>query len=372
MRIIFTTRVVPHYRIPLYEEIQRRGHSLTVVHYAPRDTSGKVVSVVELPFPTRRFVSILPFALERQGLYYSPTYVDWVIQQRADLYVMEGESNFLANLAIIPYLWQDGRPYVWHTLGRLPEQSRPSSKRRLLMPLLQDLRTRAQRVVTYSSHGRQALIEEGQSADRTFVAHNALSLPPGYDAASHEDRADELVRVLGWEQYFRLGYVGALRASKHPVRLVDAAAEVQARSGIPVGVIYVGDGPEDSAIRSQAKARGVAVHFAGRQLDASYTYIKATHFIVVPGLGGLAINHAMMAGRPVVAGPADGTERDLIVEGVTGHYLPTSTPARIADVLIPYATDVIRASRLGANAHRHVNAIATIPHLVDVLLGSPS
>lgn len=60
------------------------------------------------------------------------------------------------------------------------------------------------------------------------------------------------------------------------------------------------------------------VRFFGRIVDGVGAYFAAADVVVLPGIGGLALNEAMFWGRPCVVSVADGTEDDLVIDGVTG------------------------------------------------------
>ena len=91
---------------------------------------------------------------------------------------------------------------------------------------------------------------------------------------------------------------------------------------------------------------------------------------MLPGLGGLAINHAMMLGRPVICGRADGTEQDLVIDGETGFYLEPLDETSLANILVLLARDPTRAKHLGRRAREHVNETATVEKMVERLMGN--
>lgn len=113
----------------------------------------------------------------------------------------------------------------------------------------------------------------------------------------------------------RILYMGRLSPRKGP-DLVISAAEILARSGIPVDLTLVGDtfpGYEwfGDQLRAQASAApaGVTVRFAGFQPDV-WSYVAATDVVVVPSridepFGNTAVE-AVLGMRPVIVADTSG------------------------------------------------------------------
>jgi glycosyltransferase involved in cell wall biosynthesis len=104
--------------------------------------------------------------------------------------------------------------------------------------------------------------------------------------------------------------------------LIDALHSLD-RSGHPVALILVGDGPERTALQSQAANLGVRVHFEGACYDERRIaeLISASTVTVAPGKVGLTAMHSMVYGVPVIThSDADDQmpEWEAIIPGVTG------------------------------------------------------
>jgi glycosyltransferase involved in cell wall biosynthesis len=104
--------------------------------------------------------------------------------------------------------------------------------------------------------------------------------------------------------------------------LIDAIGSLD-RTGHSVALILVGDGPERTALQSQAARLGVRVHFEGPCYDEHRLaeLIGASTVTVAPGKVGLTAMHSMVYGVPVIThGDADDQmpEWEAIIPGVTG------------------------------------------------------
>ncbi|WP_174298395.1 glycosyltransferase family 4 protein [Sphingomonas bacterium] len=101
---------------------------------------------------------------------------------------------------------------------------------------------------------------------------------------------------------------------------IDAIARLP-EAGRP-GLLVVGSGPLEEALRARARACGVATHFAGfRQADALADYYFAADALVLSSRDdpwGLVVNEAMSAGLPVIVSDACGAASDLVHDGSNG------------------------------------------------------
>ncbi len=366
--VLFVTRVLADYREPVFRGVLRRGYRVGLLHFRNRRMK-KVASFTSKAFSSFEYANHLPALLERYGYFFNIWAVVKAARIPASLVVLEGESNFLVNLLLVPLLLLKRTPYVWWTLGSIPGRKKKTFKRRMMLPLLRLFLKKSDHVATYSSFGRDYLMAEGVPSDKIVIAHNAL----GGNVLDNEPECRELaaglVRQLRWGDRLRVAYIGALLREKRPSDLVRAAARFQELGGRGIGLIFVGDGPEKERTAALSRRLDVDALFAGRQTDRAGAYLLASHVVVVPGLGGLAINHAMMFGRPVIAGRADGTERDLVVHGRTGFLLDPLTPESLASCLDGVSGQPDKLLEMGEAAREHVFATATIDGLVAGLLG---
>jgi glycosyltransferase involved in cell wall biosynthesis len=365
--LVLVQRVLTDYRVPVLEEGLRRGHRVMVIDHYERGL-GKITATKTFRGERRRFRNWLPPFLERRGFFFNAFLPFFTASQRADVFILEGESNFLENLILVPLLILMRKPYVWYTLGK-PTQKEMTWRRRLTHPLLVFFLNRSKRVACYSSSGRDYVIHRGARADRVVVAQNALCPRAVLSHLQENERAAAaLIVEHGWCDRLRLVYVGALTAAKRPQLLIEAAAAVQQRTGRSPVLLLVGDGPENHVCRELARRLGVDAHFWGqRPLAETGRYILAGHAVVLPGLGGLAINHAMMHGRMVICGKADGTETDLVLDRKTGRLLPRMDCQMLADCLAELDRDRTVAADWGKAAREHVTKIASIAALFESL-----
>jgi glycosyltransferase involved in cell wall biosynthesis len=90
---------------------------------------------------------------------------------------------------------------------------------------------------------------------------------------------------------------------------------------------------------------------------------------VLPGLGGLAINDAMMCGKPVICGEADGTEKDLIIDGTTGYLLHSQDDSIVNEIIQKLELVLTTKALLGVEGAivKHYIETASFTHMIDML-----
>ena len=123
--------------------------------------------------------------------------------------------------------------------------------------------------------------------------------------------------------------------------------------------------------------------FAGEVIDDVGAYFIMADIFVLPGLGGLAINQAMAYGLPVVCAEGDGTEKDLVVPGVTGLFFRRDDAPDLTNKIqsllffrrddAPDLTNKIQSllsdpdnvRRMGTLARQHVYKVASMSCMLD-------
>jgi glycosyltransferase involved in cell wall biosynthesis len=324
-------------------------------------------------FPHRTFDNWLPGFLERKWeVMFNPQIALAAANSGARLVILEGEGNILNNFLMTALLRARGVPYIWWTMGQLPYR-KISWRRKLLAPVIDVLTRCALKMVVYSTWAKRFYISQGYPAGRISVVQNMLAPEFVFGHRTEcEVLSEKLIEQLGWRDHLRLIYIGALIPSKSPDLLIRAVARAQRKTNRKIGLFFVGEGPSRAACEALAADLQVETHFAGKQYELGSAYLMAAQVMCLPGLGGLAINHAMMLGRTVICGPADGTEADLVIDGKTGYYLLPMTEEGMADKVAFLADHPETVAALGQKALSHVNSVATIARFIaNLFTGTP-
>jgi phosphatidyl-myo-inositol alpha-mannosyltransferase len=121
-------------------------------------------------------------------------------------------------------------------------------------------------------------------------------------------------------------FLGRLEARKGAMKLLQAYAGLR-RSGLPVRLLFAGDGPERAALERFVRDRGVAdVVFLGRieQADVACCYATCDIFcapsLYAEGFG-IVLAEAMASGKPIVAASNAGYR--TVLHGEAANFLAT-------------------------------------------------
>ncbi|WP_146075854.1 glycosyltransferase family 4 protein, partial [Vibrio jasicida] len=243
-----------------------------------------------------------------------------LLRDKPDVVITEGEINFINNFSIFLYCKVFGKKYVWWSLGKVRTR-RKNVINTVLDPFVDFLLDNCSCVMARNTLAKRFYVEEKKfDESRVIVAPNSMNhhkegyLDIGKKAELLEHKKSSTVML----------YVGALTELKRPKDLLySMEALLKIHPNLNLKLWIVGGGPERDNLEKLAKDLGINkyVDFFGKVFDGVGAYFELSDFVVVPGLGGLVINHAMIYGKPVISRLADGTELDLIEDGSTGYIV---------------------------------------------------
>lgn len=161
----------------------------------------------------------------------------------------------------------------------------------------------------------------GVPADRIALAPHAIDTQRFADpSGAHTLRATQWRHELGIPAGSRvILFAGKFQPKKDPLSLLAAFT----RCAQPGHLVFVGNGELEAELRARARGRA-DVHFLPFQNQQAMPAIyRIGDVFALPSRGpgetwGLALNEAMAARRPVIAGSKVGGARDLITAGVNG------------------------------------------------------
>lgn len=358
MRVVFFQPYLAMWRIQFLQKyISVSQHEILVYDggfVAKNDA--KSVSNNRARFPVNRLFSWSPvFNIRGQEypLFFSPALFFNLVRDRPDVVVTEGEINFINNFSIYLYCLIFRKGYVWWSLGKVRTRKK-NIVNSVLDPLVSFLLRRAACVMARTTWAKRYYVEHKLVPEsKVIVAPNSM------DESLARAEVDEslISKLRGEDTDYVILYVGALTESKRPQDLVQAFSLLSKNPKYKnCELWFVGDGPQMGMLRSLVKCLHIEdrVKFFGKIFEGVGSYFSAADMVVVPGLGGLVINHAMIFGKPVVSRLADGTELDLVVSGETGFLLEDESIENMAEaiskVLLPENLE-----RMSANAKAKVD-----------------
>jgi putative glycosyltransferase len=152
------------------------------------------------------------------------------------------------------------------------------------------------------------------------------------------------------EKRRRILHIGRLVKWKK-VDLLISAFSLIAKNYQDCELVIVGDGPEKGFLvrKSVDLSLDDKILFAGAVYDPIKLaqYMKESSVYVLAGMGGLSINDAMCFSLPIICSTCDGTEKDLVTEGVNGFFFEKDNANDLAEKLDLILSNLSRAIQMG-------------------------
>ena len=210
-------------------------------------------------------------------------------------------------------------------------------------------------LIAYSEKGACDYNKLGYPREKIFIAPNSVS---GEQAELMLKKIEEKTGCLGqWKKDLGLSdypvilYVGRLGPEKRVGDLIQACSRLTASCEL----LIVGAGSDRTVLEDLAAQVFPQTRFLGRRTGKDLALcFGGSDLFVLPGAGGLSIQEAMLYGKPVVVAEGDGTQGDLIREGVNGFHVRSGDIdylARIIDVCIK---DRDHLCKMGKESRRFV------------------
>ena len=225
------------------------------------------------------------------------------------------------------------------------------------------LARRTARIVTNAEGVMRFLVERiGLPAERIRVIRNGLDLA-AFDAAASRPPTPLPVRAGA----LVIGTVGRLEPQKGMTHLLEAFAAGLPTDGRPVQLWIAGSGPEEPALREQARRLGIdqRVRFLGQRDDVPALLGQMDLFVLPSLWEGLpnAALEAMAARRAVVATAVNGTP-EAVVDGLTGLLTPPADPTALREAMSALLRDEERRRRFGEAGRQRVETEFTMERMV--------
>jgi glycosyltransferase involved in cell wall biosynthesis len=210
---------------------------------------------------------------------------------------------------------------------------------------------------------RDFFIRHGMPPDRLWFS--PYSVENDRYAAGDRDRGRERLGLDEDVCWFL--FVGALTQRKRPDLPITAISELQ-RSGLRVGLVVVGSGPEEGALRKQVAREGVEdVRLVGfqNQADMPDAYASADVFVLPSDQDahGVVVNEAMAAGLPPIVSSGTGLwgPGGLVEHERNGMVFPAGDAAALAErcrQMLDPATRERLAAHVRSSVERYSYAVA--------------
>jgi len=318
-RVGIIQRVLADYRKPFFEKLAALpGLDLSVFAGKPLTNEGlKTVNILENArlwyAGNRYFPAINGYLCWQSGI------KQWLREFAPNILVIDTNPRLLTSITAIRWMKKHRKPVLGWGLGDLP-RSGPNWLCWIRKTLATKMVRRFNGIIAYSSKAAEDYANAGVIPDKIYIAHNAI------DNSESERYLAEFGSPNCWAKSWKetlnlhpnlpiILFIGRLLVQKKVDLLIEACASLFPKCQL----LIVGEGPAMPSLKVCAKPYEKYIRFIGYRTgaDLAKCFLGADLF-VLPGWGGLAVYQAMSYGKPVIASLGDGTERDLVREGING------------------------------------------------------
>lgn len=331
-RVTIAYRIVPHYRAQFYNALR-----LKLAHEGIR--LRLLIGVPDRLEATKRDTVFLPWAEPmNRGQYRLPGVemcFEWHEMLRAtaneDLVIVEDAVRIVSNSALLVArrrgkgprvaLWGHGRD-LQGSDGVAKEAIRAAQQRA------------ADWYFGYTPSVVERVVANGVDQARVTCVMNTIdteALQSHLDAVTEQDVAELLSSIGAINSSHVALYAGGLYEEKRIEFLLDAGQRI-AKQLPEFRLIVAGGGPLSSILEERSRSHHSSwLRYLGPQFGGDLAILlKCARVLLMPGLVGLVIVDAFIAGCPIVT-TADGRhspEIDYLMDGRNGVMMPADTSAQ--------------------------------------------
>lgn len=258
-----------------------------------------------------------------------------------------------AALIAVPAARFVGIPVIWTAHNLLPSNSRLQSL------LVKVLGNSASRVVAVSSAVKQTLMRCGVPSSKIVVIPNGIDTSP-FESADSNGNIRSLYGIP--ENAPLLLAIGRFSPEKGFDVLLEAFRRV-VTAHPNCNLILIGDGPEETALKTQAA--GIPNTYLPGRMENIIPYYHSCDMVVVPsrleGQGLVAIE-AMASGKPVISSAVGGLV-EVVLNNETGLTVPAENPQELANAIQRLIGNTGLCETMGQKGKQRVAELFTLQRM---------
>jgi glycosyltransferase involved in cell wall biosynthesis len=368
-KVVIVQRVLPHYRVPLFERLAARlaacGVDMTLVYGQEQPDSVPQTQAIDTHWAWR--ITNRYWGTRRSYLVWQPCLSKL---KGADLIVVEQANRLLLNHLLLTGVGRGRAKLAFWGHGRNLQSPESTLSERIKRALL----LRPDWWFAYTGMSARIIARSGFPPGRITTVENSIddtALTTALAGLRHRPRR-EVAAELGFDGANLALFCGALHERKRLPFLFAAAERV--REYLPdFELAVVGSGPLDDVVRAAAR-RHRWVHILGERHGAQLApYLYASRALLMPGLVGLVIVDSFIARTPLVTTDIawHSPEIEYLESGVNGLRTADSIDAYAAGV-VQVLTSVELRRRLDRGCERgavRYTLRASVERFVEGILG---
>jgi len=313
-KVALIAPILTHYRSRFYKKLSSQLEGRIIFYFQNKlindGRPGKTVNESEFynTYSTRSisFASIkLSFSLDL---------IRKIRRGGSRILILEGASSNLTSWYFIIFKKLMGLKIISWACGWHPD---------IKNPVISKLKTFIERsffnkvdfIICYSTTAFEYFRKIGISTPMK-IAYNGIDTEDFYEMSQTVIPLASAIKTKDKRMTFL--FVGGLFKEKQVDFIIECFKIL--REEVPEICLWIiGDGPMRTEIEMMVDSYDTKdILFFGRIEKGVEQYFAAADFFVLPGVGGLALNQAMLWGTPCIVSEADGTENDLVLDNITG------------------------------------------------------
>lgn len=350
IKVAISQRIIPHYRVPVFEMVSKDENIDITVFYGSGFNEGTEVNAINISrlFSKKIFTIKIPLKVggTNKLIVLHPTLLFYLILGKYDVVITEPITNILNLFPILFYCKVFKKKLIWHEAGGVKKNNR-SIFRKAIDPVIKIFINNSNAFLTYNSYADEFLIENyNVSQNKIFRAQNALDTTEiSKQIEIFKDKIFENDIYLKYKDYKKILFLGALDKRKKINNLIKAVAILNEKFKLKSICLIVGDGPDLQWIKDGSTKDDIKnVVFLGKKTLDAVLYILLSDVVVLPGQGGLSINHALACGKPIIAteeaySPYTKSVYDYIEDNYNGKVAKTDDIVDLADKIYSVLSD---------------------------------
>jgi glycosyltransferase involved in cell wall biosynthesis len=372
IKVAISQRIIPHYRIPVFTELNKRKDIELTVYYGKGFKTGSQINADSISgFNAKKLFTVF---MNYSGIYGTKQLRVWhpflffsLLKGNFDVVIVEPSTNFYNDIFIYLYCKIFKKKFIWYESGSVPKEQRPRF-RKIIDPLLSIMIKGADAYITYTSYADESLMRDfNTNTDKIFRAQNT------YDIGNIESEIKKYSsQIKQKKKEFKLEenkialYIGGIEIRKKISNLIKAITNLNEK-GIEAKTLIVGDGPDkDDILKQLDENEKSQTVFAGKHIKDAALYVLMSDVVVLPSAGGLSVVQAFACGKPFIGSEEieHGGIKDYVINGVNGYLVKEDDLDGLQNALEKIFTEEKKYQELSRNAFEKSKEL-TIAKMVD-------
>lgn len=371
-KIAIITPMLQPYRITFYEKLAYFdvNYQWIVFHGVSSNENGRPNFQGKTNFQNQGFREY-KFFIGPYTIVYNRGMYSEIRKYNPDLVILQGIAGDISNRRVASWARRNHKKIILWTCGWEPGIAKGkflSFKNHFVSTYFK----KADMHLTYSTKASRYTESMGVEPGNIRTSYNGIETD---DLIIRE--ADVILKSKEVKEKYELSnfitflYVGGLLPEKKVDLLLYAFRTLRNKYS-NIKLLIIGDGPQKrQIIQMISEMSDNQIYYLGRVVNEVDQYFAASDCLVLPGVGGLALNQGMFWRKTCIVSEADGTEDDLIIDNETGYRFEPNNVESLAEAmerrLKTSPDDLVKMSE---KAREIIDTKSNVNNMVNVFMSS--